>query len=274
MQPRALSKGDFLRHFSVRMSYAVVCASVVVIAGCPSLASTIQTGCTKSTTYSIGDTVRTALGPNSCVEMDGTYEDFYNVTTTAQTGLRISVSSPGMTTYLRVLDAYRTQVVNSAVQQTPDTAVTVRTLMTAGSYQIAVRATVPGTTGAYRLVAVPDSSPIVGCSTVIWVTTGIQTTQNLTNADCTQGSAGSTRYYHVYTIVLVFPQSVTFTETSTAFPPSMILYSPLAGSQTSTVDSTGSVATLPGFATQTDVYQLQVSSSAALKTGAYTLNIK
>jgi hypothetical protein len=270
----ASSKEDVLHHFSVRVRLAAVAASLVGASSC-GVGSTAPEGCTSSVNYTVGDTVRASLGgPNSCLEVDGTWEDFYNVSLPAQTQLLLTLSSPGLTTYLRVFNLNRTAVVNTAYYRAPDTSSTARAILTAGAYQIVVRDTVPGATGSYRLVAAPDSTPVANCAEAVWLTTGITTTQTLHNTDCTQGAGGSTHYVHVYTIVQLYTQSTTFAESSAAFTPAMSLTSQGTGIQNSTLDSTGTVATILGFATASDAYQLFAGSAAALQTGRYTLTIK
>ncbi len=270
------SKEVCLRHSSVGMRHVFVLASVVGIAGCPSLASTLPTGCTSAVSYTIGDTVRASLGgANSCTEQDGTYEDFYNVTVdTPQASLRIKLGSAPLTTYLRVFDANRTSVANSAFIDTPDTTATVRIVLAPGNYQFVVRATVPSATGPYILSAVVDTTPVSACATPVWLTVGVTTKQTLTTAECTQGSGGSVRYYHPFHIVLIFGTAVTVTESSTVFQPAASMVGTLSGAQYSTLDTSGTVATILGFAQNTDAYQIWASSVTALQTGAYKLRVK
>jgi hypothetical protein len=255
------------------MRLAAVAASLVGAASC-GLESTIPQGCTNSVTYTVGDTARGTLGgPNSCQENDGTWEDFYNFTLASQAQLRVTVSSPTLKSYVRVFNANRTAVVNSAYYVAPDTSATALAILAAGTYQIVVRDTVPAATGAYRLVASVDSTPVANCATPIWVTLGITTTQTLHTTDCAQGSGGSTHYVHVYSQVLLYEQSPTYAESSAAFTPQMTL-AWSTGTQTSTLDTTGTVATIPGFSLTNEVYKLYVTSVTPLQTGRYTLNIK
>ena len=254
------------------MRPALVAASLVVgVTGCPSLASTLPIGCTKSTTISVGDTVRTSFGTNTCTQGNGSWADFYNLVLTSQANLVISVASPGLATYVVVYDQNRTPIVNSALVSAPDTAATVRVMLATASYQIAVIDTL-GKAGSYRLSMSPDAAPAAGCG-LIWLTPGITTTQTLRNSDCTAGSGGTTHYYHHYEMVMLYAQAATFTEQSTAYSPSLTLYSSIGTSQASSLDSTGTVATLPAFAQTGDYYQLWVGSVNALQTGAYTLTV-
>lgn len=253
---------------------ALVAASMVVgVAGCPSLASTVPIGCTNATTLTVGDTVRTSFGVNSCKDpTNGTFVDFYNLRVTSQANLVLSLSSPGLATYVMVYDANRMQVVNSVFEKAPDSSATVRVMLDSAFYQIAVRDTL-GMQGAYRFSVTLDTAPVAGCG-LIWVTRGITTTQQLTNSDCVAGSGSATRYYHRYEMVMLFAQTATFTDSSTAFSPAMTLTGLLGSTTNSTLDGTGTVATLAGFAQAADFYQLSVSTSAALQTGAYTMKVK
>ena len=251
-----------------------VLGTAAVIAGCPSLASTLNQGCTNATTISVGDTVRTSFGSaNSCQEPDGTWVDFYNLSLTAQGNLVIAVSAPGLRSYVQVYDPNRTPVVSSDVFQTPDSTASVRVMLAPANYQIAVRDSLAGTQGPYRLSVTTDAAPAAGCG-IIWITTGINTTQRLTNSDCVASSGGTTHYYHHYEMVILFGVSNTFTDTSNAYSPSMTLFSSGGSSVNSTLDSTGTVATLATFAQSQDYYQLWVGSTTALQTGTYKLYVK
>ena len=256
------------------MRLAAVLATAVVIAGCPSLASTLNQGCTSSVTISPGDTVRTSFGSaNSCQEADGTWVDFYNLTLTSQGNLVIATSAPGLRAYVMVYDPNRTPIVSSNVFQTPDSTASVRVMLAPAGYQIAVRDSIAGTQGPYRLSVTPDTAPAAGCG-IIWITPGITTTQRLTNADCTASTGGTTHYYHHYEIGMLFAASNTFTDTSTAFSPSMTLFASTGSGVNSTLDTTGTVATLASFSQSQDYYQLWVGSAAALQTGTYKLTVK
>lgn len=218
--------------------------------------------------------MRTAFGgPNGCTEPDGTWEDFYNVTLAAQTQLRVSLVSPGLTSYLRLFNNSRTTVVNTATLQTPDTVSTAYAILPAGAYQIVVRATVPGAVGAYRMVAAADSTPVGNCSTPFWVVPGITTTQTLHNSDCTQGAGAATKYMQVYTVVLLYAEANTIAESSAVFTPSATLQGS-TGTQSSTLDSTGRVATINAFTTTPSAYQIYASTANPLQTGQYLLRIK
>jgi hypothetical protein len=267
-------QGDLLRIVTVGTRPIVALASLVTLAACGSLGSTLPSGCTKSAALTVGDTIRASLGPASCQETDGTYVDFYDLVLPSQLNLVVSASSPGANTYLQLYDQRRAIVVNSAVFQTPDSIPRVRVIVGSGSYQFAVHGTVAGQTAAYRLIATPDTAPVAGCAAV-WVTPGVQTTQTLASTDCTQGSGSATHFYHVYEIVMLFSQAVTFTEQSSAFNPSMSLFqATTGGSVNSTLSSDSATATINSFATASDGYQLWVGTLKPLQTGTYTLTTK
>ncbi len=225
-------------------------------------------------TVAPGDTVRTAFGSaNSCQESNGTWVDFYNLTLTSQANLVITVSSPGLKSYIDIYDPLRTPIVASDVFQNPDTVASVRVMLAPAAYQIAIRDSLPNTAGPYTLSITPDTAPAAGCG-LIWITPGITTTQRLTNSDCTASTGGTTHYYHHYEIAMLFSQSTVFTDTSTAYSPSMTLFSGSGTSQNSTLDTTSTVATISAFAQAQGYYQLWVGSAAALQTGQYKLTAK
>ncbi|HVO36025.1 MAG TPA: hypothetical protein VMT21_10690 [Gemmatimonadales bacterium] len=197
---------------------------------------------------------------------------FYKFSVGAQTNLRVTLTSPGIQTFLQVSDSTGVIRVNSVLSTALDTTTTVRMMLGAGGYQIFVVPYHEGQRAQYTLLAVTDTSAVGGCGAV-WVTPGITTTQTISHADCTQGPGGSNSFTHVYGLLLRSGQSVVFSEHSTSLAPGMTLTGP-DGTEPSTADSLGTTALLTTTVGSQGAYRLWVGSTSAGQVGSYTLQIQ
>jgi hypothetical protein len=229
--------------------------------------------CDKVSAYTVGDTVRDSLASGDCQQSDGTYIDFHNFTTDAQTSLRISLSSPTNPAILQVFDSRGAVIANSYIEtNTADTSATLRVILSTGTYGIGVRGSRKNAKGPYRLVATDDTAAVGGCG-FVWVTTGTTITQRILNSDCTAGPGGPTFIYHVYTIVLLQSQTLDLTEHTTAFAPQLYLVGP-TGTTASSVDSTGTNAVMSYLNSSQGAFQLWVGSTSVAALGEYTLTVQ
>jgi len=262
-----------LRHVSVGLAFAMACAGAVVVAAC-SVATAPPTGlCNQVSPYVVGDTARDSLATGDCQQSDGTYIDFHNFTMDAQTGLRISLSSPTNAAILQVFDSRGAIIANSFVQTgIADTSASVRLILAGGTYGIGVRGAKKGGKGPYRLIATTDTAVVGGCG-YLWVTPGTTMSQRIVNTDCATGPGGPGFLYHVYTIVLLPSQSLDITEHSTAFTPQMYFIG-ATGSTSSSVDSTGTNAGISFLNAGQGAYQLWVGGSTTAALGPYTLTLQ
>ncbi len=213
----------------------------------------------------VGVTARDSLTSSRCVQ-------FYQISVGAQQNLRVALTSPGLQTFLQLIDQGGTILMNSALTSTLDTATTMRMMIGSGSYALVVIPVSQGRSGKYSLVAATDTSAVAGCVPV-WVTTGITTTQAITRADCTKGPRGSNFYYHVYSVMLRGGQGVHLSEYSTALAPEVTLVGP-DGNLPSSPDSLGTTAQLDYTITGQGMYRVWVGSSSQGQVGSYTLQIQ
>jgi hypothetical protein len=197
---------------------------------------------------------------------------FYQFSVSAQTNLRIALTSPGFQTFLQLVDSSGKILMNSVLTASLDTATTVRMMLGTGSYSVSVIPFNQGQSGKYRLVAVTDTSAVGGCAPV-WATPGITTTQAITSADCSKSPSGASYFTHVYALMLRTGQSIDLSEYSTALAPGFILTGP-DGAQPSTPDSLGTTARLSTTIGGQGAYRLWVGSVTAGQVGTYTLQIQ
>lgn len=183
--------------------------------------------------------------------------------------VQLKLRSPGIQTFLQLVDSAGVIRMNSALDSVPDTTTTERLVVGPGTWGVSVVGYHVGTPGAYTLTATTDSAPVVGCAPV-WITGGAATTQTVTHADCTQGPGGANFYYHVYEMILKVGQGVDAKEYSTAMAPQVVLVGG-DGTEPSTADSLGTTSELATTIQSQGSYRLWVGSSVAGQVGTYTL---
>lgn len=217
-------------------------------------------------TLTIGSSASDSFTSKTCIA-------FYRFSVDAQANLRIRLTSPGVQSFLQLVDSTGTILLNSVLTATLDTVTTVRVMVArGGGYAVSVIPYSQGQSGKYTLLAVSDTSAVAGCGAV-WVTPGITTTQAITHGDCTQNPSGSSFYTHVYAAMLKGGQDVNISEYSTAMAPGLILSGP-DGTQTSTADSLGTTALLSTSVLAPGAYHLWVGSTTAGQVGTYTLQVQ
>jgi hypothetical protein len=197
---------------------------------------------------------------------------FYKFSLGAQANLRVTLTSPGVQTFLQLTDSSGVIRMNSVLTDTLDTTTTVRMMLGAGGYLVSVIPFNTGQSAKYSLLAVTDTSAVTGCNAV-WVTPGITTKQAITHADCIQGPSGTNFLTHLYVLLLGSGQEVNFSEYSTSLAPGMTLAGP-DGTEPSTADSLGTTALLSTTVGSQGTYRLWVGSTTAGQVGTYTLQIQ
>ena len=254
-----------MAHIRTTMALAVALAAPVAASSCLNTSDTGTCYAIPVHNYNVGDVATDTLSGQACRQL-------YEITAGDQTNMRVTLTSPGFQTFLQLIDSRGAIVMNSVLTNAVDTTTTVRLMLGPGTYSLAVNPINAGQGGAYRLTSAVDSAAVGGCSR-IWVTPGITTTQRITTGDCTQSPNGASYYTHVYNVVLLVGQSVTVTESSTSFSPGFVLYGP-SSSLPSTVDSTGTTASISTVIDAQGAYSVWVGSSNAGQTGMYTLQIQ
>ena len=246
---------------------ASVAAAVAALTTAGCLETTVS-GCQSTVgphSYNFGDTANDSLTSQTCVQL-------YTVSVNAQENVRLTLTSPGVQTFVQLVDPVGKVQVNSALTAPVDTTTTVRMMLGVGNYTILILPLNSGQKAAYRLTSVTDTSAVAGC-TGVWVTPGITTTQTITRQACTQGPGGGNYLYHMYMVFLQQGEGINFTEYSTNMAPQLLVVGP-DGQLPSSPDSLGTTAVLSTSITNQGAYHLWVGSSTAAQTGSYTLNLQ
>lgn len=249
------------------MFAAFVAAAVAALttAGC---LQPVAGGCQSSAgphTYSFGDTANDSLTAQVCQQL-------YQLSVTAQQNVRLTLTSPGLQTFVQLVDPQGKVRVNSALTSPVDTVTTLRMMVGVGNYTILVIPLISGQRGTYRLTSATDTSALTGCSAV-WVTPGVTTAQTITRSACPQGPGGGNYLYHAYIMFLQQGQAIDFTEYSTNLAPQLFVVGP-DGTLPSSPDSLGTTGELTASITSQGAYHLWVGSSTPAQVGSYTLNLQ
>ena len=227
--------------------------------------------------YSIGATATGTLAQTDCAFPDGSFVDYFALGATTAQSLRFSLTSSSLNAFLALFDGHGSIVAVNDDDGTSSNAA-IRILAQPDSYFVAANSYAGGETGPYTLssTAVPEEIGPCQHAVHVWVTVGIQTTQQAQPTDCVDTFGRS--YDHVL-LVLNPGQRVTVAENSTAFDAVLQLWD-LSASPDALVasddNSGGGTNALLSF-TDTDSvprsYAIWAIAAQAGAVGAYTLSI-
>ena len=236
-----------------------------------------ESACESLTPFTVGSTVTGALNSADCDFGDGSFIDFYSISVAPAGDLPESVSftlAAEFDTFLFLFDADR--IPRALNDDAPDagTNSTIRILLARGDYVIGANSLNPGRTGEYELSSATAPESVTNCGEM-WVTIGISTSQSLADTDCTQGVVLSDHFR----LILQAGESVTLTQSSTVFDPSLILLNGTGTTVGSDVGTTSEAAVVtftapaaPALAAYTIV--AGTASAKPMQTGAYDLTIE
>jgi hypothetical protein len=233
--------------------------------------------CESRTPYTVGSTVNGALNSSDCDFGDGSFVDFYSFSVAPAGDLPESVSftlAAEFDTFLFLFDA--DQILRALNDDAPaaGTNSAVRILLARGDYVIGANSLNPGISGEYELSSAAAPESVTNCDEV-WVTMGISTKQSLADTDCTQGVVLSDEFR----LILQGGESVTLTQSSTVFDPSITLLNGVRATVGSDAGTT-SVAAVVTFTAPAEpalgAYTIVAGTASAepMQTGAYDLTIE
>jgi hypothetical protein len=267
-----LEKENSLRQIHHGALVALGCIGVAAMTGCVSLDSPQLGGdCSKLGTLTLGQTLVDSVTTGSCRLTDLTYANFYTFAVDSQTRLTVTLHSRSQDAFTWLSDTTSLIKAITTATQSPDTVATMRLFLKAGSYRLAVNSYLSSPSGAFSVVTAPDTAPVRGC-TPFWITSGVTTSQTITNADCKQGPLGTNYIYHLYLYMIPGGGHLNLTEHSTAFAPQVLVVSQSGAVVAySATDTTHTNALVSYFPTAQDALLLFVGSSDTPGLGAYTL---
>ena len=232
--------------------------------------------CESLTPYTLGSTVNGALNSGDCDFGDGSFVDFYSFSAAPAGDLPQSVSFTLVAefdTFLFLFDADGILRALNDDASDGSTNSTVRILLARGDYVIGANSLNPAISGEYQLSSANASESVTSCDET-WVTIGISTGQSLAETDCAQGVVLSDEFR----LILQADESVTLTQSSTVFDPSITLLNSVGATVGSDVGTTSEAAVLtftapPSPALGAYTIVAGTASAEPIQIGAYDLTI-
>jgi len=223
------------------------------------------------------------LAINDCSEFgDGTFVDYYGLTLGSQGAVDLTMRSTAVDAFLWVFNISGTALAldDDGGVGANGTDSRIKAVLSAGDYAVGAN-TFDNTTqfGSYTLSSVPTAATVAACEDV-WLSGAVAVTEAIATTDCAApdpGGGGGTFYSDAFLIVLFNGQSVTFTETSTAFDAYLTLFRADQTAATVVAENDdgagGTNAQIVYTSIQNAVYILDVGTAPTGATGAYSLSV-
>jgi hypothetical protein len=226
--------------------------------------------------YGLGQTMTSTLNASSCTFVGGGPFDAYALMLSGTQTFTVSLSSAAFDATIEVVDEGFALGGAFNLDSVPGRGVTnsfLKMIATGGAYGIAAGGQTLGAAGSYTLTTAAVPVYADSCLNDIWVTRGIVTQQELKSTDCVD--ATGPYYFDPFQLILVPGQSVTITESSSAFDAELFVHSSSGTALFDDNSGGGTNARLSYTNTSTgaEVLFILPSTAAVGATGAYTLTI-
>jgi hypothetical protein len=226
--------------------------------------------------FGVTQTTSSTLSASSCAFVGGGPFDAYALTLPGAQAFTVSLSSAAFDATLEVVDEGFTLGGAFNLDSVPGKGVTnsfLKMIATGGAYGIAAGAQNLGAAGSYTLTTAAVPVHADSCLYDIWVTRGITTQQELKSTDCVDGTGPY--YFDPFQLILVAGQSVTITESATAFDAELFVHSSSGSAVFDDNSGGGTNARLSykNSSNQAEVLFILPSTTAIGAPGAYTLTI-
>jgi hypothetical protein len=260
----------------VQLALGLALSPIVVTASAGNAPAVSFSATGRVASYGLGQTTSNTLNGSSCTFVGGGPFDAYALTLPGAQTFTVSLSADSFDATLEVVDEGFALGGAFNLDSVPGKGVTnsfLKMIATGGAYGIAAGGQTLGAAGSYTLktAAVPVYAD--SCLRNIWVTRGIVTEQDLKATDCVDGTGPY--YVDPFQLILVGGQSVTITESSTAFDAELFLHSS-SGSVISDDNSGGGTNARLSYtnaSTGAELLLILPSTASVGATGAYTLTI-
>ena len=222
----------------------------------------------------VGSSVSGTLEATDCVLLDASYADIFEVAVVTAQALTFRMTSSEVDPFLMLRDARgdRFLAFNDDVTGL-DSDLTV--LAPVGRYRLYANTVDPNDVGAYSVTSAPGPAAVSACSKV-WIMPGVETTQDLTQTDCTTPVGSEFWYSEQYSMYLTAGQSVTLRMSSTQLDAYLLLLDGETLEELSVDDdSAGNGDAEITFVAPADgVYIVEASTFSPGETGAFTLIVR
>jgi hypothetical protein len=219
---------------------------------------------------SLGTTRSGKLEFFDCSDFGGGLHDLYLFTLASQEAVLMRLRSPGFDPTLEWYPpAFWYFLQSDTVDASRDAKI--KAIMPAGTYGLVAGGYDFGVTGSYELGLSVTPQSADTCEFVLTFT-GITTTQSLASTDCQVPATSANRFEDRFALIIEGGETVTLTETSTAYAP----YLQLKRQGEVVAESNGSAsgtATITFTSGTTAFYYIHASSVLELQQGAYNLSV-
>ncbi|HSD33144.1 MAG TPA: hypothetical protein VLB49_14590 [Gemmatimonadales bacterium] len=271
---RAVDTTDAMGKSRVQLSLGLALTSVAVTATVTQLPPATFSAAAAITPYALGQTATGALTPSDCGGDQFPFFDLYAVTITSPQGFTASLTSATFDAVMEIADDTPFPVASNddSGDGSGGTNSFLRMIAAGGTYFFAASSYSAGETGAYTLATAAGPVEVDGCPVDVWVTRGIATNQEIKTTDCVDASGPY--YYDAYVMFLAAGQTLTITESSTAFDAELFLCIDICFvSDDNSGGGTNARITHQAPLGQNQVLFIVPATKGIGETGAYTLTI-
>lgn len=260
----------------VQLALGLALSPIAVSASAGGAAAVSFSATGRVASYGLGQIMSSTLNASSCTFVGGGPFDAYALTLSGEQAFTVSLSSAAFDATLEVVDEGFALGGAFNFDSVPGKGVTnsfLKMIATPGAYGIAAGGQNLGAAGSYTLTTAAVPVYADSCLSDIWVTRGIVTQQDLKSTDCVDSTGPY--YFDPFQLILVAGQSVTITESSTAFDAELFVHSS-SGSVVFDDNSGGGTnarLTYKNSTSGAEVLFILPSTATVGATGAYTLTI-
>lgn len=271
---RALDTTDAAGRSRIQLTLGIALNPVTVTATVSGVSPATFSASGRIAAYALGQSISGALTPGDCAGSDTPFGDLYAMTLPGPQSFTASLSSATFDAVLVMGDTLSLMAFNDdSGDGSGGTDSFFRMIASGGLYLIAAQSFSAGETGPYTLATSATPVAVDNCPFDVFVTRGITTDQEIKATDCVDASGPF--YYDVYEMFLNAGQTLTVTESSTAFDAELFLFvgSTLVGSDDNSAGGTNARVTHQAPLGQNQLVHIVPSTKGTGVTGAYTLTI-
>ena len=247
-------------------------------AGLPTVtfsASALSAACAGRSAHSIGTTSSGTLATSDCQLGDGTFVDFFAISTGEANAYRFQETA-AFDTYLYLAAGDGAVIAENDDASAGSSNSAIKALLPPGSYLLGASSFNAGVTGDYSVSSSTTSTSVSNCE-LVFVVKNVSTTQNVEATDCLASAPSAPPVYgDAYFIFLRAGQSMTVTMASTQLDSflEIVRTDGVSLASNDNKDATSKDAQLTFTATQSNYYAILARTAVSAQTGSYTLNIQ
>ena len=249
------------------------------VSGLPTITFVANAGdpCEVTFAHAFGSTTTGKLTLADCQVNDGSFVDFFTVTTPATNTYLFEQESSAFDPYILLLGTDYLVIAENDDVAPNNTNSRIKAILPAGDFIVAANSIAPSSfnsllTGNYTVHSSTTTEPVSNCEDA-FVVKGITTEQSLQTTDCNANGLLS----DVYIIFLKTGQTITVTMTSSVIDSSLQLFELRTNglvAQNEDIDGTTKNASLSFTAQNFGYYIINARTPATGVTGAYTLTVQ